>query len=381
MSTYPSRHRIRSGLTLIEVLVGLMILSVVGTAMVGVLLLATNLYQRGEASRGASDETMAVIAQLDADLARLTPRSQDGWLYAKVGDAAGNCVLAFTARREAAVTLDDAGTGLHQANTTDSSWDLIVWWATTGSDDGTGSLARNPTLYRAVTPIPTSLDPRVSGGWFDTVRDFASATSTNLALNGGTVSTRIITTGCLHIGTWVTFDGSDHTPRRTHTAGQPPDWEVRTTATTTQLPPHALTTTTSSNTTADTNAYDSDVLNNGTPVAWPLALRLSLTLTGGGRHATSGRLVGTIDATSTDLRFAGLGAVPEPDGYALVRIENEWVKGTMSGSGHFLVDATTTTATTTAAGRGARRSVAAAHDNGATVVTGLPIAIVRSLPR
>jgi type II secretory pathway pseudopilin PulG len=91
-------------MTLIEIMVATGIFIIVGGAMVGIFATSVSLYQAGEKSRAASDEAMAVIGRLDADLSRIIAGRQGGRIYTKaLSDANGNpngmSVLGFLAER------------------------------------------------------------------------------------------------------------------------------------------------------------------------------------------------------------------------------------------------------------------------------------------
>jgi len=86
----------RRGFTLIEIMVSLMIFVVVSGAMVGIMLMSSELFRRGEFSRAANDEVVAVLGAVSDDLNHLVPETGDGWFFAGVPSASGNTLVAYT---------------------------------------------------------------------------------------------------------------------------------------------------------------------------------------------------------------------------------------------------------------------------------------------
>ena len=94
-------HRLstnRAGFTLVEIMVSLMIFVVVSGAMVSIMMMSSELFRRGEFSRSANDETIAVLGAVNDDLSHLVPESGDGWFYAGVPTRSGNTMVSFTTR-------------------------------------------------------------------------------------------------------------------------------------------------------------------------------------------------------------------------------------------------------------------------------------------
>ena len=81
-------------MTLIEIMVATMILTIISTVMLGVLFTATRIYEVGERSRAANDEAMAIIAQIERDLDRMVPPSDRGEFRAQA-DNNGNVTLGL----------------------------------------------------------------------------------------------------------------------------------------------------------------------------------------------------------------------------------------------------------------------------------------------
>jgi len=356
-------------MTLVEVLVALMIFSVVGGAMVGILLISTNIYRRGEFGRSANDESIAVLSAMDADLDRLVPRSAGGWLYARVVDPSGDCLIAFTIRADETVRVDlatTAGTGTQQvvSDTGAGARQVVVWWTTVQ-----GSVRE---LRRQALPWDGTSDPQTE--IYEKVRVFAdwdnAARSGPILWTPGTnVPTfpyTVVTRGCIHLGAWLSFDGSDPTnfPRRESPNGVP-NWEIATSSGL-QLRPRA-----------DGIPYDSNPLDPLTPAPpWPQALRISVGLTGGGKFAPTGRV---ISDTGTQLRVVGLDGQAVSAGVALVRVGPE----ALSGEGEWILCSSVqgSLLNCDATGRGARRSEQTTHGRGEIVEVGRQFSMVRTLGR
>jgi prepilin-type N-terminal cleavage/methylation domain-containing protein len=252
----------RRGFTLIEIMVSIMIFLVVGGAMLGILLLASNLYRQGEAARSANDEAVAVLADLDADLARAIPPGDGGILYADVHDASGNTLLAFTTAARDTTTMDHSGLGART---------IVVWWV-----DGKNN------LRRAERAEPPDNDPAIDEDMNEMIDMISGATA---------LTWPIITTGCLHFGVSLSLDGDPRTSTR--------DWSSRSSS---EYP------------TAAASYY------HGTD-PYPRSLLATVALTGGGRFATTGFVVSDDGAS---IRIAGIKGLPTLPG-SMVRIEDEWI--------------------------------------------------------
>lgn len=96
ISHYASAAKPRYGFTLIEIMVSLMIFVVVSGAMVSILMISSDLFRRGEFSRSANDETIAVLGAVSDDLNHMVPENSDGWFFAGIPRASGNTLVAFT---------------------------------------------------------------------------------------------------------------------------------------------------------------------------------------------------------------------------------------------------------------------------------------------
>ena len=86
----------RHGFTLIEIMVSLMIFVVVSGAMVSILMISSDLFRRGEFSRSANDETIAVLGAVSDDLNHMVPENSDGWFFAGIPRPSGNTLVSFT---------------------------------------------------------------------------------------------------------------------------------------------------------------------------------------------------------------------------------------------------------------------------------------------
>lgn len=341
----PRRHPLRSAMTLIEIMVALMIFVIAGGAMVSILVLSTDLYRRGEYSRNANDEAIAVLGELNQDLDRLISPSAGGWLYCSVSSSAGDCVLAFTAAIDTSVRLNNTGTGLEFTNKSATSSavgnvsarHIVVWWV------------NGRFLYRGVMPW----NPQATASaQYDVVTNFAQNPGSSF---GG--DTRVIAQGCLHFGTWLSFDSNGQVgfPHRQ----DPNTWELGTPGQS-LLPPRMR-----------YDSYDSAPNGNNLPPPCPQALRLSLTLTGGGRYAPRGTLASD-NFSDHRIRVAGLGGLPMAAGTTFLRIDDEWIRYERSNGP--LVEFGDE-------GRGARRSTKSDHGRGATVEVGQQYTLIRGISR
>ena len=339
----------RSGFTLVEILISIMIFIVVSGAMVGILLIGSDLFRRGEFSRAANDETVAVVGTIEDDLKHMIPSADGGWFYAEVM----------------------SGVGMASGNPAIANGDCIVAFLIANPDpsaiqhDGTASRLKvaygcyNQQILRWSLPLVTSqTDPQ---GKQD-ITNFVAAMPG--ALSSGTAT--IITSGCLHFGIYLTVSGdpTDFPIPRLANGGSI-DWERPDPSKGTVLPPWA-------GTAFDTN----QVMTAGVqPVNWPMPslLRVSLVLTGGGRFGPRGLVV---NDTGSLLRVSCLQAIPTLPG-AMLRVDaagggaSEWISyGGVSG-GSVLCNSP----------RNARRTPDARRNPGDVVRLGMSFSIVRALPQ
>lgn len=261
----------RQAFTLIEILVSLMIFTVVSGAMLSMLFMATDLYRRTEAGRAATDEAVTVLASLDADLQRMTPRRDDGWITAEVLGDNGRMAVAWLARHE-----DPARRRVDSGRIVDDR-QIVVWWL-----DG------NDNLKRATLEEPAP----VAG---TTVAERCSQALVAFGLAGGS----IVTHDCLHFSAMLSLPGD---PR--DAAGH---W-MRTIGGNTLEPRDDG---------GGTLLYDTSL-----GVEFPESVCFRLGLTGGTRFASKGFL---IDVSGDRMRYANVKTVPSLPG-SLARIgRTEWV--------------------------------------------------------
>lgn len=325
-----------NGFTLIEILVSLMIFSVVSGAMLGILLTATELYRRGQASRAAHDELVAVTAALEDDLRRLVPERDGGWLRARVLLPNGGMAVSLL------ITGADIGrVEVSGSNRVIGRRRLVVWWI-----DDQDRLRR----HEEDEPVPGAAQTRAAA--------FQSVV-TNLPLLSNPNFGVVMTTGCLHFSMVVSFapDAAAGVTPRTFAANWEPLNDL-------QLLP-------------DPASGLFDRHDHG----FPESLAVRLILTGGGRFAPQGFVVRD---ESDRIRIAGVRAYPTIPG-SLARIgsgaDSEWVAYQSGGPGVLDVRADT------ALGTGRERlystpaPAAVAGADPLPVRFGQLVTLVRSAPR
>jgi type II secretory pathway pseudopilin PulG len=298
-----------SAFTIIELLVSIAIFVVSSTLMLGAMFGATEVFRRGEAARQAGDEATAVIAALQEDLSRAVPiRLRDGkpaaeWgrLYAKAqGD--GNCQLGF-------VIENPDRSQVRWINESDPtkkrllgvrSW--VVWSVVPAT--AAGVTAADDELWREEwdmtedgTIVEKGGEPR------STVTDPEPRKE------------ELVTRGCLHFAAWAEV-AQAHRLVKAGAGGPEFAWE-------------------SKDPNEEVIPFAGSVFDTADPVTdsngskWypqPDALRISLVLTGGGRYATRGTLIGQLAKDDTAMaRISGIKALPTTSG-SLLRIGNEWIR-------------------------------------------------------
>lgn len=336
----------RRGFTLVEILVSLMIFTVVSVAMLGIMLMASDIYRRGEAGRSANDEAVAVMAALDEDLSRLVPAADNGWFYASLIDAngdvtkAGDSVLAFIVTPRDRSLITSKG---------ERDRTIVAWWLKheTLDLDGSGTMKAVSVLYRGEGPAPVP-DPAV-------LNENETALDAIMMLPAAKLAQ--ITTGCLHFGTYI----ASRAGGRSFAA----EW-LEDAAGVESLPNRTVPT------------YDSATQG------FPSAIRITTVLTGGGRFAARGRVVGDLTDTATSLRVVGIPSLSTQPG-SMVRVSEEgdpaqaeWIgyRGYANGR----LDCTDGGASDPLVGRGRRRSEARAFTTQAVVEVGQAYTLVRTLP-
>ena len=418
----------RGGFTLVEIMVSLMIFVVVSGAMVSILMMSSELFRRGEFSRSANDETIAVLGAVTDDLNHLVPESGDGWFYAGIPSASGNTAISFTTTGQHENGLGSRG---QNARTVVGMWveeiankpprlRRITLDDTLDIRDFVGSLlTTNGIMGRKVSSLSTNLiiqcwggdgasiktvtitlgtddewpgrqalreiasDQRIADLQFTCDYNWTPATTTG---TGGLdkldviVPSSVLTEGCLHFSAWLALNElpSMQRPKDKGTLHKDqPDWEQIVSSGNTRLGPW------------HDEVYDTRpkewkpaMSTNSNPVRkppFPSALRLSFVLTGGGRFAPSGYLQSNLDndTAGDSFRVSGLQGLPSIPG-SMVRVGDEWIAYSSVRNGSITYDQVDAL---NGASRGARRSTVTAHPRGEVVRIGQSYSLVRSLPR
>lgn len=345
----------RRAFTIIELLVSIGIFAVASTLMFGALFGATDVFRRGEAARQAGDEATAVISALQEDLSRATPiRLREGvpaeeWgrVYADVMSA-GNCLLAFV------VENPDRAQVRWLPNDTDPARKLV------------GMRKRVVWYVRASTKAnATSADDELVREEWDitengTVVDVAGdAVAWPTDVSATPIRRDVVTSGCLHFSTWIEL-AQAHRVVSAGPDGPAPGWE----SSAEPVLPFVRG--------LGDKAFDTKDLEKRAPPDFypqPDAIRVSLVLTGGGRYANRGYLVGSLSAGATEARITGIKALTTLSG-SLLRIGDEWVRyDDFRGS------------RLTGLKRGQMRTSDSAHANRDLVLAGQPFSLVVALPR
>lgn len=298
----------RASFTIIELLISIAIFVVSSTLMLGAMFGATEVFRSGEAARQAGDEATAVIAALQEDLSRAVPiRLRDGkpapeWgrLYAKAqGD--GNCQLGF-------VIENPDRSQVRWINETDPtkkrllgvrSW--VVWYVVPSTV--ASATAADDELWREEWDMTEDGTIVEKGG-----------EPRSTATNPEPRKEELVTRGCLHFAAWAEVAQAH---RLVKAGGGGPEfaWESR-------------------NPNEEVIPFAGSVFDTADPVTesdgskWypqPDALRISLVLTGGGRYATRGTLIGQLSPGDTQARISGIRALPTTSG-SLLRIGSEWIR-------------------------------------------------------
>ena len=384
----------RHGFTLIEIMVSLMIFVVVSGAMVSILMISSDLFRRGEFSRSANDETIAVLGAVSDDLNHMVPENSDGWFFAGIPSGSGNTLVSFTtagqnpdgigARGQNArslvglwveetpnqeprlrrIVLDDSRGCLEFVSA------LVIGSGIPGriitsfeKMTVTGYNAEGVDVGQLVSPI-SSGDPPSNVDWIgrQVMRALANnPTVADLKFNfkkyywkklAGTsgvpsgevlditipIPSSVLTQGCLHFSSWIALNDIAGMQRPKDQKNLP-DWEQLDANTGTRLGPWGPTIRNSSQ---STEVYDTR------PKGWippaqnavmrkppfPSAIRLSFVLTGGGRFAPKGILQSdlTNSVENGDLRYSGFTGLPSTPG-SMLRIDDEWIAYTNNVGG------------------------------------------------
>lgn len=424
----------RSAFTLVEIMISIMIFTVVSTAMVGIMMVAANLFRAGEFSRSANDETVAVIGAIDDDLKHVVPSTGDGYVFSRVTSVSGNTLIAFTTKQEAPdgvtarglksqnlvalwveenqdappdptkdrlrrVELDDTreiGDFITSLMVTAGfSGQRLTSWKSLSVDslDDEGNTKENVVSFainnmaedlvwparrivRAITSKTRSL--RFTLGLPYTV-EYTKRAATGIPPNPTEplvvdVPASTLTQGCLHFSVWLALQDLQDMKRPRDTLTHQPDWEQRTTdLSSTRLGPWT-------NEPYDTRprGWTPQLPLNAAP--FPTAVRFSLVLTGGGRFVPTGTLIDPLDSTGTvpvSFRVTGLKSVPTIPG-SMIRVGDEWITYSGYVNGGIKVEVSPDHPE---AKRGARRSTIAPHAQREQVWMGQAYSLVRSLPK
>jgi hypothetical protein len=264
--------RSRAGFSLMEIVVSLMIFSVISIAMVGIFATATNLFRAGESARTASDEAVAVLSMIDEDLRRAVAPQDGGFLFTRTSpgsNPAGNMVLALKIHNPDNNAITEQGLNGRL---------IVVYWI-----DDQGHLNRQQA---------TAAD---SDGSLASVSEFSVA-------NKIFGNPNVVANGCLYFGIDLS---TATTPRSdcTWTGSLPNNGS-----------PYRYCT---------ENSAAAGSPSNADP--FPEAMRISIVITGGSRHATQGTC---ISDSGNGIRVAGVRMVPIGSG-AMARIgdggDAEWI--------------------------------------------------------
>jgi prepilin-type N-terminal cleavage/methylation domain-containing protein len=339
----------RRGFTLMEVLISVLIFSIVSIAMIGVLTGAVKIFRAGETARAAHDDAVAVLAQLDDDLALMVPPSDGGFLYARVHDTMvtdsftpdpyKSMVLAFKIRNpnpQAATA--DATSGFNDTTTANAR--LIVCWYV----DKYGDLNRStgPATEWYLNPVSTNPTPKE-----------ITVVANDLGIPG------IISKKCLYFGVDLSLDQAGSTR-------QDLSW-------TNALP-------------VGTSKFCTEPNNqNAVPQPFPRALRVTLTLTGGSRNLLTGSVVSD---SPSGIKITGVGQVPLGPG-AVARIGDpslansqvEWVTYDAAARGLLTLAGARPTAIRRTGFDATNNAISITHSRGEPVVFGSTYSLVRTLPR
>jgi hypothetical protein len=367
------RDPTRAGLTLIEILVSILILSVVSIAMIGILMVSSELFRRGEFSRSSNDEAIAVMGALDDDVKRIIPVVDGGWLYAGLSTTAnGNCILGMAIPNPDPTGITSTGTNGR----------LVVVWFVDAQDE----LVR---VQRALTTAslpgspPGSLDENALLNAVDDVianNRSPSFLATNTTPPVTPTQVQIITTGCLNFSPWLSLDDPNHVNfKRTHNATGI-DWEDP--ACDFLDPnngnPNGFATSPGIPTTTATGGVATTTLTGAIPM--PAAMRITVVLTGGGRFAPKGIMTGPITGGG-EVPISGVAVLPTTPG-SMLRIDPDPSNGGVAGTSEWIEYSNYSGGKATVQRRGARRtSAVATHAKGDVVRIGVTYSLVRSLPR
>jgi prepilin-type N-terminal cleavage/methylation domain-containing protein len=433
----------RSGFTLIEIMVSLMIFVVVSGAMVGIMLMSSELFRRGEFSRAANDEVVAVLGAVSDDLNHLVPETGDGWFFAGIPSASGNTLVAYTTAgqnpdgigargqnsrslvgtwveetageepRLRRLVLDDSRDVLDFISSLVitsgvggqivTNFDNLTAEGFTAKGDSTGQIAACRTgdeardtdwfgriIMRALANQPGVADIAFTGRYNWRAPVGTGGGSTN---NGGTaelnvvIPSAVLTQGCLHFSAWLALNDIPGMQRpKTLDARRQPDWEQLNANGGTLLGPWAP---------EINNPTDGEEVYDTRPQGWippaanaarsipkppfPSAIRLSFVLTGGGRFSPRGNLQSELTATAEAGELRYTGINALPSAPGSMVRVGDEWIAYQRITGGRLFFEAHTPEL--GPGRGARRSRVKAHARGETIRVGQSYSLVRAIPR
>ncbi len=285
ISQYACSAKPRCGFTLIEIMVSLMIFVVVSGAMVSILMISSDLFRRGEFSRSANDETIAVLGAVSDDLNHMVPENSDGWFFAGIPSPSGNTLVAFTtagqspdgigARGQNArslvglwveelpqqeprlrrIVLDDSRGILDfisslviasgKSGQIVTAFDTLSWkgYNSGGADSGLGGIINSASppadtdwlgrqIMRAFADSPTAAKIAVSDVEFTVRYNWKAPAGTGAGSRGGgstenitlVIPSSVLTQGCLHFSSWIALNDIRGMQRPKDQYNQP-DWE------------------------------------------------------------------------------------------------------------------------------------------------------------
>jgi prepilin-type N-terminal cleavage/methylation domain-containing protein len=292
----------RSGFSLIEILVSIMIFAVISIAMLTVFSLASSIFRDTEAARTADDDAAVALVTLNDDLSRLVSPANGGFWYAETrmknpatpNDAstdvtsAGSMVISFVISHHDPLHGSADGRGTQQ---------VVAWWTDT-----------NGGLWRGVAPRPDT------GEAFTALATIYGA-GEDLAALSNTVSRREIIRGCLYLG----VDLSTPDRRRSNDLTDPTKgWN--------EVVDAAGVVISGGPNPQGTNLYCTETAGRTTSDSWPDAIRVTLITAGSGRKsnpdparfATRGFLARDInDNDTTTVRIGGIKTLPAGRGAVL----------------------------------------------------------------
>lgn len=291
---------VRSAMTLVEILIAIAIFMALSTAMVAIFTGASDLYEKGEASRAGGDIAMSVLSLLDKDIAQAVAPDQGGHCFAEVTNDNGDCAIGWTILRHADV--DDADRDQNRIVNAAGRFGFVLW-----SVDTTSQLRRLEIDTAELRDV-------------ERIRFGNLYAPTPLYLHGRIGQGSVINTDCLHFGAWLV--GTSHRPYddpkiRSRLSLSKDGRSTRWAAMRDLLHPDTPLTTQPDPTLPQATPWYSTTQkhdDNLTPLHYPSGLRITLIL---GTDRERGRLLDDVAVDATTLRIGGLKSVPLARGSVL----------------------------------------------------------------